>query len=231
MKVISHLSNAKLYDLIEDEPIDDDSKQSISITGDVEGVELAKKKIEAIVASQVTKLNSKIAIDKIYHPFIRQKASELQETFGVKFHIPPLLSQSQDDDIRIVGDSDNVKTAHESLAIYYEHLKLTTRTLIVAVRKRSHRFIIGPKGAHMQEIMLQTGCSVELPPADEPVDQVTVRGPEAQLPKALALVIEKVRCLQFFSIYDPVYKPYESFFAEQLCHHRRRAAQLFTTRM
>lgn len=53
----------------------------------------------------------------------------------------------------------------------------------VEVLKSQHRFVIGPRGAGIQEILQKTGVSVEMPTQDSGPNQgtITLRGPQAKL--------------------------------------------------
>lgn len=63
--------------------------------------------------------------------------------------------------------------------------KRTSKTLVVSINKRQHRFLVGQNA---DEILEAFGCSVELPQIEDPSENVTIRGPQASLPKALGLV-------------------------------------------
>lgn len=57
------------------------------------------------------------------------------------------------------------------------------------IPKRQHKFLIGPKGAYLQELLESTKCSLELSPT---LDTVVIRGPNDQLAPALTYVSGKV---------------------------------------
>lgn len=70
----------------------------------------------------------------------------------------------------------------------------------VEVRKSQHKYIIGPRGSGIQEILLATGVSVEVPNQDS-VETITLRGEQDKLGPALTMVYSKVRhcriCVSF----------------------------------
>lgn len=47
--------------------------------------------------------------------------------------------------------------------------------------KTQHKYVIGPKGGTIAEILQQTGVSVEMPPGDSPTGTITLRGPQDKL--------------------------------------------------
>ncbi|GFS43602.1 vigilin [Nephila pilipes] len=51
-----------------------------------------------------------------------------------------------------------------------------------------HKYIIGPRGQTNQEILQETGVSVELSPLDVQFDTISLRGEQAKLGPALTLV-------------------------------------------
>lgn len=66
------------------------------------------------------------------------------------------------------------------------------QTVSVEVRKSQHKYVIGPRGSGIQEILGTTGVSVEIPPLDSPSETITLRGEQDKLGPALTLVYSKV---------------------------------------
>ncbi|KAI8825218.1 uncharacterized protein EV422DRAFT_250904 [Fimicolochytrium jonesii] len=180
-------------DLLEDEP-----EQEVIIIGDYEGVEEAKKAVDELVAQRTSKRTLRMNVERSYYPFIAgpngSQVQLLELETNTRIHIPPTVSnagESTSADIKIIGERSAVLAAEERLKAIYEQVKRTTRTLQIPVKKRQHRFIIGPKGVTLQEIFEKTGCHVDLPLTADPSDIVTIRGPDEMLSTALQLVIEK----------------------------------------
>lgn len=44
------------------------------------------------------------------------------------------------------------------------------------VNKKQHKYVIGPKGSGLQEILSKFDTSVEVPPLDDPSTTITLRG-------------------------------------------------------
>lgn len=61
------------------------------------------------------------------------------------------------------------------------------------VKKSQHKYIIGPKGNTLQEILETTGVSVEMPPLDSSSETIILRGEPDKLGPALTQVYAKVR--------------------------------------
>lgn len=63
------------------------------------------------------------------------------------------------------------------------------------MKKSQHKYVIGPKGNSLQEILERTGVSVEIPPSDSASETVILRGEPEKLGQALTEVYAKVRVL------------------------------------
>jgi polyribonucleotide nucleotidyltransferase len=70
---------------------------------------------------------------------------------------------------------------------------LRCQTVSVEVRKSQHKYVIGPRGSNLSEILAETGVSVEVPPLDSGSETITLRGEQDKLGPALTLVYSKVR--------------------------------------
>ena len=61
------------------------------------------------------------------------------------------------------------------------------------VKKSQHRYVIGPRGNGIQDILQSTGVAVAIPPLDSPSETITLRGEQDKLGPALTMVYSKVR--------------------------------------
>ncbi|KAK9719344.1 hypothetical protein K7432_004879, partial [Basidiobolus ranarum] len=185
----------------DDHSDEEDSFTDITITGDVDGVKMAKSEIEKIVSEKTSKTTMRIThIPSEYYPLIagphNNFIQNLTEQMGVKVHIPPFISSEDeesnvDKSILVAGDKSIIQSVVDIIGNLYEDLQRTTKTMLVNIPKRQHKYLIGPKGANLQEILEVTGCFVELAPASDPSEEVTIRGPEAKLVEALTFVMDK----------------------------------------
>ena len=76
--------------------------------------------------------------------------------------------------------------------------KKSTTTIAVEVKKSQHKYVIGPKGNTLQEILEKTGVSVEIPPTDSSSETVILRGEPDRLGQALTEVYAKVIIIMHF---------------------------------
>lgn len=83
----------------------------------------------------------------------------------------------------------NCKFSHPSVVLQ----KKNATTIAVEVKKAQHKYVIGPKGNTLQEILDRTGVSVEIPPSDSSSETVILRGEPGRLGQALTEVYAKVK--------------------------------------
>jgi len=98
------------------------------------------------------------------------------------------------DDISIVGEKEGVAKAVKSIKNDFEAVKKYV-TVSVEVGKTQHKYIIGKGRITINEILRETGVSVEMPPSDSPSETITLRGPAEALGTALTMVYEKANSI------------------------------------
>eukprot|EP00061_Rhincodon_typus_P018519 g47721.t1 len=153
--------------------------------------------LNCIVASrdvQDKRAVERINIEKVYHPFIagpfNKTAGELMQETGTRINIPP--PSVLKNEIVITGEKEQVAQAVSRIKRIYEDKKKKTTTIAVEVKKSQHKYVIGPKGNSLQEILERTGVSVEIPPSDSNSETVILRGEPDKLGQALTEVYAKV---------------------------------------
>jgi len=174
-------------------PKESDASGKIVIVGPKEGIEKALHEIQMISDERSKQAYERLEIPKIYHPFITGAHNEKIRAFtdgtGVKINIPPLSVQK--DEISIAGEKDGVIKAKQAILAIFEEMKRKCATVSVEVRKSQHKYVIGPKGVGIAEILQESGVSVEMPPTDSDKETITLRGPQEKLGLALTKVYEK----------------------------------------
>jgi len=95
-------------------------------------------------------------IEHVYHPFISGgNASKISEQTGARINIPP--PSAQKNEITIAGEKEGVAKAKEMVLSIYEEKKRKTTTVSIEVKKSQHKYVIGPRGGTLQEILTLTG--------------------------------------------------------------------------
>lgn len=184
-----------------------DQSDIITITGTKEGIEKAEHEIRVISDEQSRKAFERITVPKIYHPFIYGAHNEnlnimVSET-GARINIPP--TSVQNDEITIAGEKEGVLLAKQKIEKIYKDMERRCTTVSVEVPKSQHKYVIGPRGSTIAEILQLTGVSVEMPAPDSATGTITLRGPQEKLGQALDKVYEKANSVRTAVVEAPVW--------------------------
>ncbi|KAG7228665.1 hypothetical protein INR49_008441 [Caranx melampygus] len=183
-------------------PRPDDSSNQIKISGTKEGLEKAKHEILLISAEQDKRAVERVNIDKVYHPFItgayNKLVAEIMQETSARINVPPPSVNKTE--IVITGEKEQVALAVAMIKKIYEDKKKNATTIAVEVKKSQHKYVIGPKGNTLQEILDKTGVSVEIPPSDSSSETVILRGEPDRLGQALTEVYAKANSYTVSSV-------------------------------
>ncbi|XP_076014917.1 high density lipoprotein binding protein a [Genypterus blacodes] len=186
-------------------PRPDDTSNQIKISGTKEGLEKAKHEILLISAEQDKRAVERVNIDKVYHPFItgayNKRVGEMMQETGARINVPPPSVNKTE--IVITGEKEQVALAATLIIKVAEEKKKNTTTIAVEVKKSQHKYVIGPKGNTLQEILEKTGVSVEIPPSDSSSETVILRGEPDRLGQALTEVYAKANSYTISSVMAP----------------------------
>ncbi|KAK2863117.1 hypothetical protein Q5P01_002650 [Channa striata] len=188
-------------------PRPDDPSANIRITGTKEGIEKARHEILLISAEQDKRAVERLSLEKAFHPFIagayNRLVQELSQETGARISIPP--PSLPKDEIVITGEKEAVALALNRIRAIYEDKKRKTTTISVEVKKSQHKYIIGPKGNTLQEILEATGVSVEMPPLDSSSETIILRGEPDKLGPALTQVYAKAKSVMVVEVTAPAW--------------------------
>ncbi|KAJ8277086.1 hypothetical protein GJAV_G00071330 [Gymnothorax javanicus] len=188
-------------------PRPDDPSNHIKISGTKEGLEKAKHEILLISAEQDKRAVERVNIDKVYHPFItgafNKTVGDLMQETGARINVPPPSVNKTE--IVITGEKEQVALAVSMIKKIYEEKKKNATTIAVEVKKSQHKYVIGPKGNTLQEILEKTGVSVEIPPPDSSSETVILRGEPDRLGQALTEVYAKANSYTVSSVSAPAW--------------------------
>ncbi|XP_068175093.1 high density lipoprotein binding protein a [Antennarius striatus] len=186
-------------------PRPDDPSNQIKISGTKEGLEKAKHEILLISAEQDKRAVERVNIDKVYHPFItgayNKLVGEMMQETGARINVPPQSVNKTE--IVITGEKEQVALAVAMIKKIIEDKKKNATTIAVEVKKSQHKYVIGPKGNTLQEILDKTGVSVEIPPTDSSSETVILRGEPDRLGQALTEVYAKANSYTVSSVSAP----------------------------
>ncbi|XP_055553948.1 vigilin-like [Falco cherrug] len=186
-------------------PRPDDPSNQIKISGTKEGIEKARHEILLISAEQDKRAVERLDVEQVYHPFIagpyNKLVRELMKDTGTRIDIPPPSVNKTE--IVFSGEKEQLAQAVARVKKIYEEKKKKTTTLAVEVKKSQHKYVIGPKGNSLQEILEKTGVSVEIPPTDRSSETVILRGEPEKLGQALTDVYAKANSFTISSVSAP----------------------------
>ncbi|XP_076653827.1 satellite-binding protein 1 Dp1 isoform X2 [Halictus rubicundus] len=184
-----------------------DQSDLITITGTKEGIEKAEHEIRVISDEQSRKAFERVSVPKMYHPFIHGAHNEnltaMTAETGARINIPP--ASVQEDEITIAGEKEGVLAAKQKIEAIYRDMEKRCTTVSVEVPKSQHKYVIGPRGSTIAEILQVTGVSVEMPASDSPTGTITLRGPQEKLGQALDKVYEKANSVRTAVVKAPVW--------------------------
>ncbi|XP_071388118.1 vigilin [Centroberyx affinis] len=188
-------------------PRPDDPSANIRITGTKEGIEKARHEILLISAEQDKRAVERLSLEKAFHPFIagahNRLVQELSQETGARISIPP--PSLPKDEIVITGEKEAVALALSRIRAIYDDKKRKTTTISVEVKKSQHKYIVGPKGNTLQEILEATGVSVEMPPLDSSSETIILRGEPDKLGPALTQVYAKAKSVMVVEVTAPAW--------------------------
>ncbi|EPY50604.1 vigilin [Schizosaccharomyces cryophilus OY26] len=171
---------------------------SVTIEGDFEGVELAKKEVETIINERTSHTTVRInTIPTDLYNLLRgadgSNIAELEEGKDLKVQIPFAYSDNNlpVNPVVLSGEKSCVRECALFLQGKAEELARTTIPTMIPVPRRQHRFINGEKSTGIQDILRSTGCSVILPPINSDSDIVSVRGPAMNISDGIKMTMER----------------------------------------
>ncbi|CAG9761158.1 unnamed protein product [Ceutorhynchus assimilis] len=182
-----------------------DDSDVITITGPKEGIEKAEHEIKITSDQQSKKAQERLNIPKIYHPFIvgpfSENLNQLIAETGARINVPP--PSVNKDEIFIAGEKDGVAAAKAKIEEIYKLMEKKCTTVSVEVPKSQHKYVIGPKGSTIADILQKTGVSVEMPPSDSNLGTINLRGPHDKLGLALSVVYDKANSVRSSDVNAP----------------------------
>jgi len=184
-----------------------DNSDVVTIIGTKECIDRAVHEIRVLSDEQSKQSVELITIPKMYHPFVTGGANanqaRLMAEHGVRINVPPPSSDKTE--ISIVGEKEAVVRVRDILAKIHKDMDRRCQTVNVEVPKLQHKYIIGPRGCNIAEILEKHGVSVEMPPQDSPSSTITIRGPQENLGSGLTAVYDKANSMVQLKVNAPAW--------------------------
>lgn len=187
-------------------PKANEQSDAITVAGNKDGIEKALHELRIVSDEQSKQAYERMEIPKIYHPFIQgpnqENTNRLIASYpGVRINIPPLSVMK--DEMSIAGEKEGVMAVKEEIVTLWKTLEKKCSTISIEVKKSQHKYVIGPRGNAINEILADTGVFVEMPPNDTNSESITLRGPQEKLGLALTKVYEKANSVATANIPCP----------------------------
>lgn len=203
---------------------DDSATIDVLIEGDAVAAEMARREIEAIVNERTSTVNMRLKdIPAEYYPFLsgphNAGISALEQGRDVRVQIPQYHTWMEREPaqspapmqpapftpqaglpIHIAGDRLAAAEARAQIERQVEQLRRQLATNQLAIERGRHQFIMGEKGAALQEFLADTGCAVILPPDSEDSEMLTIIGPADRLEDAESKLIDLASSMAMSSV-------------------------------
>jgi len=170
-----------------------DDSDEVVVVGTKDSIEKAMHEIRLVSDEQSKQAFERLEIPKQFHPFIcgpnNEKINALMAENAIRINVPPISVMKNE--MTISGEVEGVNRAKDAIMGCYKEMERKCQTVSVEVRKSQHRYVIGPRGANIAEILSATGVSVEMPTTDSSSETITLRGPQDKLGGALTMVYAK----------------------------------------
>lgn len=178
----------------------------IMVTGDFEGITLAKDRIMRLIENKINRSTSNLIFEKHLLPFLvgtssRTKTSEIFTAMAEEKGVKIVISLNKDDsnriNILITGDRIKVNAIEEGLLKQLEEARQIIKSVETKVPRALHRLIVGPKGETLTAMEDASGCLIHVPPpSSDPNDEkIIIYGVEGNLLKGLQAVLDKTASL------------------------------------
>lgn len=184
-----------------------DDSDEVVVVGTKDSIEKAMHEIRLVSDEQSKQAFERLEIPKQFHPFIcgpnNEKINALMSESAIRINVPPISVMKNE--MTISGEVEGVNRAKDTIMACYKEMERKCQTVSVEVRKSQHRYVIGPRGANIAEILSATGVSVEMPTTDSSSETITLRGPQDKLGGALTMVYAKANSVVQADVVAPTW--------------------------
>lgn len=184
-----------------------DVSDTVTVIGTKDCIDKALHEIRVISDEQSKQAYETIDVQKIYHPFVcggnNSNIQSLTSEYGVRINVPPVSTNKTE--LSIVGEKESVLKVKEIIAKIVKDMDRKCQTVSVEVPKAQHKYVIGPRGCNVSEILDTYNVSVEVPSQDTNSSTITLRGPQDKLGGALTMVYDKASSMVQTTIHAPAW--------------------------
>jgi polyribonucleotide nucleotidyltransferase len=170
---------------VNDSETDPEELVEITIEGDFDGADQAKKEIDAIVAERTSSTTIKMpSVSPDHYLFIAARAKDWEEGQDVKVKVPTAADDKSV--ISVSGEKSLVMDTKAKIEDLCEELQRVIISTPLPVQ-RQQQAVLRPV---VQTIFEESGCVVDFPSSTGNPDQVIIRGPRNNFGRAVELVMQ-----------------------------------------
>ncbi|KAJ6256154.1 Vigilin [Drechslerella dactyloides] len=223
---------------VDDPFAEEEPMVEITLEGDHDGILLAKQEINQIVGQKTSHVNIKLPFAQFpgqFFPFLagphNAHVTEMEEGKDLKIRIPMYHTSETSKEfseppvpIMLSGEKNAVHEARAKLEKHAAQLRDEFQSISINIPKPQHRFLIGDRGKAIGEILLESGCSVVLPPAHIQTNSVLVIGPRHQIGNGVTTVMNKANSMSLETL--DISRAHATAFANEQALQRQHARDL-----
>ncbi|KAK6526036.1 hypothetical protein TWF281_011076 [Arthrobotrys megalospora] len=199
---------------VDDPFAEDEPMVEISLEGDVDAIRMALHEINQIVGQKTSHVNVKLPFTTFpgqFFPFLagphNANITKMEEGKDLKIRIPIYHTSDSSKEfseppvpIMLSGERSAVQEARAKLEKHAAQLRDEFQSVSINIPKQQHRFLVGDRGKTIGDILLESGCSVVVPPAHIQYNSVLVIGPRDKIGNGVTSVMSKANSMTFDSL-------------------------------
>ncbi|KAK6337101.1 hypothetical protein TWF718_009887 [Orbilia javanica] len=223
---------------VEDPFAEEEPMVEISLEGDVDAIRMALQEINQIVGQKTSHVNVKLPFTTFpgqFFPFLagphNANITEMEEGKDLKIRIPVYNTSESSKEfseppvpIMLSGERSAVQEARAKLEKQVAQLRDVFQSVSISIPKQQHRFLVGDRGKAIGDILLESGCSVVVPPAHIQYDSVLVIGPRDKIGNGVTSVMAKANSMSYDAL--DIARAHAVAFANDVTRQRQHARDL-----
>ncbi|KAK6346602.1 hypothetical protein TWF696_006723 [Orbilia brochopaga] len=225
-------------EIVDDPFAEEEPMVEVTLEGDHDGIVLAKHEIQQIVGQKTSHVNIKLPFATFpgqFFPFLagphNAHVNEMEEGKDLKIRIPMYHTSESSKEfseppapITLSGEKNAVHEARAKLEEHVARLREEFQSISINIPKPQHRFLIGDRGKTIGDILLESGCSVVLPPPHVQTNSVLVIGPRQHIGNGVTSVMNKANSMSLDTI--DISRAHANAFANEVALQRQHARDL-----
>ncbi len=180
---------------------------TLTVTGDFEGVALARDRILQIVSERVGREAVQLEMEGPLARFLWMNSvsglteAGVKDQFpGVKFTLHRSFYNTSPSYLSLSGNREQIAQLKPLLEAVIAHMSKVLKCASTAIPKTLHRLICGAKMANLIDFEAQSNCALSLPSADDESETVSICAPEQFLMTGLTALMKFTKAVAYKEI-------------------------------